>query len=767
MVGDTDTDTTLSADGGPRPTGAHARSGDVLVDRYELGVELGRGAFGVVFRAHDRIAGTDVAIKVLSASMMRSPIAPERLRRELRAAWTVTHPGVVRVHDVIVFGDRVALSMELIEGETLGDRLARDGTLAPAALVALATALAEALAAAHAGGVVHRDLKPSNILIRASNGRPVITDFGLSRITAVEGEPGALEGLAVELTRSGELRGTPAFMAPEQLRGASEVGPAADNFAFGLVLFEAATGARPHAHEELSALIAARTAGPPPSLAKLRPELPARLASTVDACLAVDPRARIADGRAVVTRLAPPTRRWWLAGALLPLAAIGTVAAVLHGRATPPAPPEMTVSQPTSGPLRLSVTVPGTFGGIVQRALRTPDRGILVAGHTTKAYGDGADLRSGFIVALAPTGELRWHREIDGPRDMQLIDMARAAGNVVVVGIQHGGLALGNGQAIPRPRNEGMPDGYIVAFDERDGTARWTRVCDATEFCQPRSIVADPAGNTYVAGEFVGDATFGGSVVHHISPDRGLFVVSYSPTGVLRWVAASTEIAGGTRNLGLVLRDREVLICGSISGRTKFAGLEIADGEGFLAAIDQATGAGRWVDRFAAPIEAVDVTRDGRIAIGGVFTTTLAIVPDHPLASAGNVDGFVAMLDRERKPLWAVDIGGTHYDALRSIAVTPSGGVVAVGRYDIDLAAGDKHVASKGGSDIFVVELDATGKVTGLRSFGGLDADRARTVTVDRDGVIGITGAFRKVIDVDGVAIRGTGTSNGFAFELR
>jgi tetratricopeptide (TPR) repeat protein len=266
--------------------------GDVLVERYEVIDEVGRGAFGVVYRAHDRVADTTVAIKVLTSASARSVETVARLRRELRAAWKVTHPGVVRVHDLIDLGNRLALLMEFVDGETLDKRLLRT-RLRPAELEQLALDLSRALGAAHRAGVTHRDLKPSNIIMRQSTGRPVITDFGLSLIPGV-GTVGDDEGevLSVELTRSGGLCGTPRYMAPEQLAGQSDVGPAADVYALGLVLFEAATGQRPFSESTLAGLKEARQARPAPPVASVSAEVPPQLARVIDRCLLRDASAR-------------------------------------------------------------------------------------------------------------------------------------------------------------------------------------------------------------------------------------------------------------------------------------------------------------------------------------------------------------------------------------------------------------------------------------------------------------------------------------------
>jgi tetratricopeptide (TPR) repeat protein len=297
-------DETISASLAPRRRLSTA-PGDVLVERYEVIDELGRGAFGVVYRAHDRVADSNVAIKILTSASARSVETVTRLRRELQAAWKVTHAGVVRVHDLIDLGNRLALLMELVDGETLDKRLLRTRLRNPE-LTSLALDLSRALGAAHRAGVTHRDLKPSNIIIRQSTGRPVITDFGLSLIPGV-GTVGDEDGdvLSVELTRSGGLCGTPRYMAPEQLTGQADVGPAADVYALGLVLFEAATGQRPFPESTLAALKEARHARPAPPVASLREDVPPLLAKVIDRCLARDPAARYSNAVEVRAALEP------------------------------------------------------------------------------------------------------------------------------------------------------------------------------------------------------------------------------------------------------------------------------------------------------------------------------------------------------------------------------------------------------------------------------------------------------------------------------
>jgi tetratricopeptide (TPR) repeat protein len=293
---------TITAERTPALT--EIRVGDTIGGRYRILERLGEGASGVVFRAHDLVADHVVAIKVLGADALRGQ-SFQRVRRELHAALKVTHAGVVRIHDLVEFDGRLALSMEYIEGETLLDRLHRSPRLSAPDVIALTRDLSRALAAAHRAGVIHRDLKPANIMLRDSNGRAVITDFGVSRLAAaLPGQYEPPDGRAVDpaLTREGQIVGTPLYMAPEQLLG-EEIGPAADVYALGLVIFEAATGTRPQAASSLVELVELRLDRPAPPLRTLRPDLPAWLCRIVDRSLAGEARARFASAVEVRTEL--------------------------------------------------------------------------------------------------------------------------------------------------------------------------------------------------------------------------------------------------------------------------------------------------------------------------------------------------------------------------------------------------------------------------------------------------------------------------------
>jgi Tol biopolymer transport system component len=297
---------TMSADdAAPAAAPPPIEVGQMLGGRYEVLGELGRGGEGVVLRARDHRADVVVALKLLVDEGGGARL--RKFRRELQAARRVTHPGVVRIYDLVELPGRFGLSMEYVEGETLARGLERGGPLAADEVMRLASDLAEALAAAHASGVTHRDLKPANIIVRARDGRAVITDFGVSRmhgaIDAAKVELGPRGASQGRLTVEGALVGTPHYMAPEQLEGSADIGPTADVYAFGLVVREAATGKLLHDAPTFFALQEARLKASSAPLAEERADLPAAFTAIVDRCVERDRGARFPDGRALAAAL--------------------------------------------------------------------------------------------------------------------------------------------------------------------------------------------------------------------------------------------------------------------------------------------------------------------------------------------------------------------------------------------------------------------------------------------------------------------------------
>ncbi|HEY5920483.1 MAG TPA: protein kinase, partial [Kofleriaceae bacterium] len=316
------------------------KPGAVVGERYELLEQVGSGAFGVVFRARDRIADEIVALKILSRTPASDEIAT-RLRREVQIARRITHPCVVRTHDLVQIGNSLVASMEYVEGETLARRLAGGRRLTANEITQLATDLARGLAAAHRVGVIHRDLKPANIFLRSETGRAVIGDFGIARVQPAAEAP-SRESTP---TLDGVLIGTPEYMAPEQLLG-ERAGPGADVYAFALLIYEAATGKRLHSGRTPAQLAVERGQVPELRLASERPDLPIAIVETLRRCLEPDLEQRLRDGaaiRAALAEVAPVTaafplqprrRRRLLAVGLIAIASVAAVLGFALSRST-------------------------------------------------------------------------------------------------------------------------------------------------------------------------------------------------------------------------------------------------------------------------------------------------------------------------------------------------------------------------------------------------------------------------------------------------
>lgn len=387
-------DTVLAEGSVPSMPRLPQEGGEVLGNRYEILGELGRGGEGVVYRARDLKADAIVALKLLQEDEGSKSRLP-RFRRELQMARKVTHPNVVRIHDLVELPGRFGLTMELVEGEPLDDRLAR-GSLPRDEVVRLAVDLARALAAAHEAGVTHRDLKPGNVLLRARDGHAVVTDFGVSRAHgAQEITPAQVRtATPLALTREGILIGTPQYMALEQLEARTDIGPPADVYAFGLVVYEAATGSRVHEAETYAELLRLRRECPPVRLREKRPDLPRVLCDAVDRALARDPGDRFASGVELLAAIEPLAGRrrgvsapLWLAGAVILLGMGAAAGWYRHGSSTAAKQP-LGAPGPRTRPLTFHVNNPTrlTFGnGCEEFPSFTPDGKSIVYDGTVGA----------------------------------------------------------------------------------------------------------------------------------------------------------------------------------------------------------------------------------------------------------------------------------------------------------------------------------------------------------------------------------------------
>ena len=322
------------------PASSRSEEGDDLIGQtlghFRVDARLGRGGMGAVYRAWDASLEREVALKVLLAA---SDSARERFLREARVQAKLKHPNVVPIHFVGQQGDVSFLVMDVIEGESLSDVLARQGVLGEARALDVADAIASALAAGSDAGLVHRDVKPSNILIDKS-GRILLADFGLAKTVTLDGPIGAPPTDAPEksgtLTRAGAILGTPAYLAPEQARG-DAVDFRADMYALGVTLYEALAGQPPFTGENAAALLRQHLSEEPMKPRTLAPHMRPAVEALVMRLLAKQPEARFssyADLHAAIdgARLKPAVPATFfvrLVAFAIDLAAIGFYAAIL------------------------------------------------------------------------------------------------------------------------------------------------------------------------------------------------------------------------------------------------------------------------------------------------------------------------------------------------------------------------------------------------------------------------------------------------------
>lgn len=255
-----------------------------LQDRYELIRLLGTGGMAHVHLAWDRVLGRQVAVKIVPEHLAADPVVRKRLLREARAAASFSHPHAVRVFDVGEADGAPFIVMEPVEGVTLARVLAERGALPVAEAVTIADGVLQALGAAHRIGLVHRDVKPANILL-PDDGPVKLADFGIAK---------GVQQPATELTATGQVLGTPRYLAPEQAAGRTPV-PASDVYALGVVLYELLAGRPPFEGDDPLAVAIAHQRQDPPPLGHLRPEVPDALAAVVHRALGKQPAERFAN----------------------------------------------------------------------------------------------------------------------------------------------------------------------------------------------------------------------------------------------------------------------------------------------------------------------------------------------------------------------------------------------------------------------------------------------------------------------------------------
>jgi serine/threonine protein kinase len=312
----------------PSEPAAAALTGRRISHYRVLGV-IGGGAMGLVYKAEDLKLGRSVALKFLPEELTKEPLAIERLRREARAASALTHPNICTIHAIEEDSGHPFIVMELLEGHTLRDRIAR-GPLSIVETADFGIQIAEALQVAHQQGIIHRDIKPTNIFITAGNKIKVL-DFGVAKhvqdpgVSELNERPEGALSATPDLTKTGVMMGTAAYMSPEQVRG-EELDCRTDLFSFGLVLYEMATGRQAFDQPTASLLRDAILNRTPDPVRRLNARVPAALVQIIEKAIQKDRASRyqtaaqIRDDLARVSPSGRPRRR---------LAALASLLAVL------------------------------------------------------------------------------------------------------------------------------------------------------------------------------------------------------------------------------------------------------------------------------------------------------------------------------------------------------------------------------------------------------------------------------------------------------
>src|SRR5881397_2976235 len=258
-----------------------ARLQAALAERYTIERELGRGGMATVYLARDLKHGRLVAIKVLRPEIAAA-LGPERFLREIEVAARLTHPHILALHDSGQTGGSLYYVMPYIEGESLRDRLEREGQLPLEDALRITREVASALGYAHDHDVVHRDIKPENILL--SGGEAVVADFGIARALTQAG--------GTRLTETAIPVGTPAYMSPEQASGGGPIDGRSDVYSLGCVLYEMLVGEPPYTGPSAQVVIAKRFTDPVPSVRRLRDTIPPAIDGAVSKALGKAPADR-------------------------------------------------------------------------------------------------------------------------------------------------------------------------------------------------------------------------------------------------------------------------------------------------------------------------------------------------------------------------------------------------------------------------------------------------------------------------------------------
>jgi serine/threonine-protein kinase len=373
-----------------------------LAGRYELEEVIGRGGMGTVYRARDRVLGREVAVKLLPEALAAAdPVRLARFEREARATASLSHRGVVAVYDAGVDDSTRYIVMELVTGRDLAAVMREQAPLEPGRAAEIAAEIAEALAAAHAAGVIHRDVKPANVMI-ARDGRARLLDFGVARSTG-----------STQLTQVSSILGTASYMAPEQASG-KRADERSDIYSLGCLLYAMLTGRPPFTGDTAAAIAHQQIDRAPSPARKLNPSVPADLDALLLTMLAKEPKSRPASAAElalslrrtasipgelsqtrVLSRGAPRRRLGAVAGAVVAVAACATLALLAlvgwgGGEGSAARSAQRTSAHRTGGALTTTKTTPAS--PTPARVSAQTDEPVSVAGTAASAEHVGAPI---------------------------------------------------------------------------------------------------------------------------------------------------------------------------------------------------------------------------------------------------------------------------------------------------------------------------------------------------------------------------------------
>ncbi|HVD06662.1 MAG TPA: serine/threonine-protein kinase, partial [Gemmatimonadaceae bacterium] len=267
----------------------------VLGPHYEIENELGRGGMGIVYCARDRRLKRTVAIKLLPPELAFRSDIRSRFLREAETAAQLSHPNIVPIYSVDEMENLVFFVMAFVDGKNLALQLHEKGRLGIGETRRVMREVADALAFAHARGVVHRDVKPDNVLLEKESGRAMVTDFGIARAVSDSGDS--------RLTATGMAIGTPAYMSPEQAAGERDIDGRSDLYALGIVAYQMLTGAPPFTAASTPAMLVKHLTERPQAVRARRGDVPADLERIVMVLLEKDPANRLPSAQALVAAL--------------------------------------------------------------------------------------------------------------------------------------------------------------------------------------------------------------------------------------------------------------------------------------------------------------------------------------------------------------------------------------------------------------------------------------------------------------------------------